>query len=492
MEVGDGRAFVLLIFCKGHVRSVGFVPVVESPSVFSTIGKGPGNTDGTDGIQPVGILDDLSFHGIWRLGVLSLEGDIPYAGKDLLLGRRVDTVAIQKGNGVLEILMSREELVVVDVMKQTGKEDDEGIGLFLFHYLPGIGNDPFDMVVSMAGRIRIQKGADVILASGDDLFFSGVVHATDYKTAKEQSENLRLGSWKKQLPKTTFSFCFSVPYNQSMNTALDAMMDYVQPTRNFSLAYVLLDTVFVCLFVFLLFFKKKRVTAYWALAGGVLYFLVDFLLFYLASGSREIYSYVLSAPDKTTLLGAGPTAGILFWMSMSYGILDFAFIWLWLSHDEHRIEYSLLIVVWWICCPLMAGFVDNLLPDSMAFMTTRGTGKYHGIMGLIMAVGYIGAIVYNLLQQNKERKVPLVRIFVIGFMAQFLWEAALLVFGIRSQNYGGDSMRQIMTLLQNSLVETNLGMPYIFFIHRFVTSRYKDDGSRCLQPTKEEVKPKVE
>ena len=279
-------------------------------------------------------------------------------------------------------------------------------------------------------------------------------------------------------------------YNQVMNRIFDVIsegMDYVQPTRNFSLAYVILDSIFVCAFVFLLFFKKKRVTAYWALAGGVLYFLVDFLLFYLATGSREIFSYVLDEPAKTVLLGPGGTAGILFWMSMSYGILDFAFIWLWLSNDEHRIEYSLLIVVWWICCPLMADFINNLAPSSLAFMTTRGTGKYHGVMGLIMVVGYVLAIVYNLLQKEKDKKVPLVRIFIIGFMAQFLWEAALLVFGVRSQNYGGDSMRQIMTLLQNSLVETNLGMPYIYFIHRFVTARYREDCSKTESLSKESL-----
>lgn len=282
--------------------------------------------------------------------------------------------------------------------------------------------------------------------------------------------------------------------------AIDSAMDYVQPTRNFSLAYIVLDAIFVCFFVFLLFFRKKRVTAYWALFGGVLYFLVDFLLFYLASGSREIFSYVLSSPEETTLLGAGGTAGILFWMSMSYGILDFAFIWLWLSNDEHRIEYSLLIIVWWISCPLMADFINNLTPEGLAFMTTRGTGKYHGIMGLILVVGYVLGIVYNLLVKEKEKRVPLVRIFIIGFMAQFLWEAALLIFGIRSQNYGGDSFRQIMTLLQDSLVETNLGMPYIFFIHRFVMSRYREDGTRkqieAFSPlpsenpeTEEETKP---
>lgn len=257
------------------------------------------------------------------------------------------------------------------------------------------------------------------------------------------------------------------------------MTDYVQPTRNFSLAYILLDSVFVCFFLFLLFFKKKRITACWSLFGGVLYFLVDFLLFYLATGSREIFSYFLNAPESITLLGPGQTAGVLFWMSMSYGILDFAFIWLWLSKDEHRMEYSLLIVVWWIACPLMADFVNNLTPDGLAFMTTRGTGKYHGIMGAILIVGYAIAIVYNLVQKDKDKKVPLLRLFIIGFLAQFLWEAALLVFGIRSQNYDGDSVRQIITLLQDSLVETNLGMPYIFFIHRHVTKRYNDDFTKA-------------
>jgi hypothetical protein len=35
--------------------------------------------------------------------------------------------------------------------------------------------------------------------------------------------------------------------------------------------------------------------------------------------------------------------------------------------------------------------------------------------------------------------------------------------------------RSISTLLQDSLVETNLGMPYIYFIHKAVTSRWDDD-----------------
>jgi hypothetical protein len=34
------------------------------------------------------------------------------------------------------------------------------------------------------------------------------------------------------------------------------------------------------------------------------------------------------------------------------------------------------------------------------------------------------------------------------------------------------------TLFEDSLVETNLGMPYIYFIHKAVTSHFNDDGSK--------------
>jgi uncharacterized membrane protein len=109
-------------------------------------------------------------------------------------------------------------------------------------------------------------------------------------------------------------------------------------------------------------------------------------------------------------------------------------------------------------------------------MTTRSTNKYHGIMGLLMVVGYLIVILMNIFNKDKDKKIPIVRLFIIGFMAQFLWEFLLLVFGIRSQNYDSNLGRELMTLLQHSLVETNLGMPYIYFIHKAITSRYQDDG----------------
>ena len=253
-----------------------------------------------------------------------------------------------------------------------------------------------------------------------------------------------------------------------------ADVDFVQPTRNFSLAYIILDSIFIIGFVTLLFIKKKRITALWSLAGGILYFIVDFGIFYGALGSRAIYSYTFNAPTNTNLLDATGTGLVLLWMSLSYGITNFAFIWLWLSKDKHALEYTALIVIFWICCPLISSFISNLAPNIICFQTTRGTDKYHGVMGLIMLIGYFIVILMNIFNKKGE-KIPIIRLFVIGFLVQFLWEASLLVFCIRSQNYNGDFNRQLMTLLQDSLLETNLGLPYIYFIHKAVTNRYDDD-----------------
>ncbi len=256
-------------------------------------------------------------------------------------------------------------------------------------------------------------------------------------------------------------------------------MDYIQPSRTFSIAYVVIDSIFVILFVALLFWKKKRVTAIFALLGGILYFIVDFGIFYAATGSRQIFYHLSSITDSAdwTEYGAGGVAGILFWMSMSYGIMDFAFIWLWVSKDKHAMEYTLLIVVNWICCPLIADFINNMQVDYLVIETTRGTMKYHGVMGLIMLVAYLILVIYNLCVKDQSKKAPLVKLFVIGFLAQFLWEFLLLVFGIRSVSYSDDIWRVMMTMIQDSLVETNLGMPSFFFIHMAVSKRWNEDGS---------------
>ena len=106
------------------------------------------------------------------------------------------------------------------------------------------------------------------------------------------------------------------------------MLFDITPTRNFNLLYIILDSIFILFLLIMLVVKKRYFTTLFALFGGVLYFIVDFGYFYLLSHSRQIMIDDVIQNDLVTGL-------ILFWMSMSYGITNFAFIWLCLRKDKH-------------------------------------------------------------------------------------------------------------------------------------------------------------
>lgn len=90
----------------------------------------------------------------------------------------------------------------------------------------------------------------------------------------------------------------------------------------------------------------------------------------------------------------------------------------------------------------------------------------------MLIVGYLIVIILNL-TKYKDNKLPLTRMLIIGVVVQFGWEFALYVSGIRPHNDNS-----LQTLLLNSLVETNLGIPYIFFIQMFIQKYFTEDLKR--------------
>ena len=234
--------------------------------------------------------------------------------------------------------------------------------------------------------------------------------------------------------------------------------------RVFNPLYIYLDIVFLVGLCALLAVKKKFLTLLWGIAGGILYMIVDYGIFHLLTHSRSIEG--------------GDLFWVLLWMSMSYGITNFVWIWLWFSKDRHLFEWSLLICVWWIAAPMLAAtFGAGLSPIKIQ----RTTGAYHGYMALNLVLGYGAAIVYNLFQKKRERRFPLGWMLAIGILVQFAWEFSLLVGGIRSAEFVsfGD---KITTLVVNSLLETNLGAVPIFCIYALVTSRYTESLKKRAQP----------
>lgn len=235
-------------------------------------------------------------------------------------------------------------------------------------------------------------------------------------------------------------------------------MPEVIARRQFDPLYIWLDTAFLLLFAALLLWRKKYMTVIVGLVFGVVYMLVDYGIFHLLCHSREIFNgYSLF--------------WVLFWMSMSYGFTNFAWIWLWISKDKNLAEWSLLILGWWFCCPLLTATFST--GNAAPVIIQRTTGAYHGYMAAILFVGYLGVIVWNITRKERDEKIGLFRLLACGIAVQLGWEAALLLGGIRSAGFESVSAK-LTTLVVNSLLETNLGMPYIYALFILFSSRYTE------------------
>lgn len=226
--------------------------------------------------------------------------------------------------------------------------------------------------------------------------------------------------------------------------------------RQFDPMYIWLDTAFLLVLALLLIRQKKYMTVLVGLMAGVLYMLVDFGIFHLICHSRSI-------SEGYSLFW------VLLWMSMSYGFTNFTWIWLWISKDRNLKEWTLLILLWWFCCPLLAQTFGGGAPITIQ----RTTGAYHGYMALILLVGYLGVIIWNLRHQNPGQKLPVGWMLSIGILVQLGWETALLLGGIRSAGFASWDDK-LLTLVINSLLETNLGLPYVYVLFLLFATRYTE------------------
>ena len=153
----------------------------------------------------------------------------------------------------------------------------------------------------------------------------------------------------------------------------------VIPSRVLNELYIFLDIGFLVFLALVLLYTKRYAAAIFGFLGGILYFIVDYGIFYLALGTRQVN-------------GADPF-WFLLWLSMSYGFTNFVWIWLWLDRDGHALEWSLLITSGWFMTALLSQNFGGSFPE-VSIM--RGTGSYHGVMALILFVGYALLCVYNI------------------------------------------------------------------------------------------------
>lgn len=230
-------------------------------------------------------------------------------------------------------------------------------------------------------------------------------------------------------------------------------MDFVV-ARSFNSLYIILDICWLLLIAGILLYFKKRMALIVGLLAGILYFIVDYGIFYRLLGTRQIE-------------GAN-TFWFLLWLSMSYGFTNFAWIWLLLDRDGHAVEWSLLPIIGWITVGQLSQNFGTGFPE---ISIARGIGSYHGVMALILCIGYLIVIYRNLRGRDK---VNILWLLAIGIGVQFAWEASLLLNGIRPALW--------QPIIINSLIETNLGIPFTYYIHKSLSAKWHEDLNRKNQP----------
>ncbi len=232
-------------------------------------------------------------------------------------------------------------------------------------------------------------------------------------------------------------------------------MSEVIAARTMNALYIWIDIVFLLILFGILIFTKQYQAIIVGLLAGVLYFAVDYGIFYHALGTRQV-------------VGAD-TGWFLLWLSMSYGFTNFVWIWTWLNRDGHELEWSLIILTGWLSTALLS---QNFGSGFSQISIIRGTSGYHGVMALLLFIGYGMLCVYNIKQKDKSKRAPIWRILSIGILVQFGWEFILAITGIRNIS--------LNTIIMNSLLETNMGLPYLYLIHRAINRNKPGQKTKTL------------
>ena len=207
--------------------------------------------------------------------------------------------------------------------------------------------------------------------------------------------------------------------------------------RSFNVLYIWIDVMLLLAFLCVLARTRRRAALVVGLLGGLLYFIVDYGFFYRMLGTRSVVGMRVLPLE--------------FWLSFSYGITNMAWMWLWFDEPENRWEWSILFPTGW----LTSALVSQGLGDSFhSVQIARHVSGYHGAMVVLVLVGYGWLALHNLRHPDERHSIR--SALAIGVGIQFTWEAVLMMSGIRPLSW--------RPLVIDSLIETNLGAPFMLLI----------------------------
>jgi len=216
--------------------------------------------------------------------------------------------------------------------------------------------------------------------------------------------------------------------------------------RNFGVDYIYFDVIFLVVFLALLIIYKKKIPLIAFFVGGLgINFLIDWGI-WLHTGIREI-----SLPINSF------SAVFLFflWFSLSYGV-EYAYIFLMFEKKSSKLKWTLFIFVGWLLVAFLSQWISL---NNNSIIAIRHMSDLRFLRIGIVVVGYF------LLFISKYNWKKILFLFFVGFLIHFMMEFSLLISGIRPTSF--------LIILENSLIEFNMGVPFFYLIwDKFLKIRY--------------------
>lgn len=208
--------------------------------------------------------------------------------------------------------------------------------------------------------------------------------------------------------------------------------------RNFGVDYIYFDLIFLSVFLGALVFYKKKVALFAFLVGGLgINFLVDWGI-WLHTGIREV-----TLPNPTFR-----NVFLFFiWFSLSYGV-EYAYVFLMFEEKASKLKWTLFVLAGWLLVAFASQFLS--INDSPLTVVRHMSDLRLLRIGIVL-------LGYGTLFLLKYDWKKILYLFCIGFIIHFFMEFTLLVSGIRPGS--------LLVLLENSLVEFNMGIPFFYLIY---------------------------
>jgi hypothetical protein len=214
--------------------------------------------------------------------------------------------------------------------------------------------------------------------------------------------------------------------------------------RTFNASYIILDLVFVLAFLLILLLRRKWIPLAAFFIGGLFVnFFVDWGIWY-HTGIREIY---LPASFLSNISLSIKTVLFMLWLSLSYGV-EYAYVFLMFEKKSNKYFWTAIVFIGWI----LIGFLSQYLPlnnDNIQVIRHMSDLRYLRIILVIAG--------YSLLFIFKYDYKKIGYLFFVGFIIHFMMEFSLLINNIRPGS--------MWILIENSLVEFNMGIPFFYLLY---------------------------